>query len=83
MEEDEESFVLIKVILHWEGGFGMFELPLRGLLLRLFRRGYEVSTIHNKKGTIVSVEPGVTVNSVFLVKLWRVVAMILQGDPEE
>jgi len=82
MEEDEDSFILIKVTVRWEGGFGRFELPLRNLLLRLFRRGYQVATIHAVDGTMDGVELGLRVSDQFLENTgaWRLVAMIPQGE---
>ena len=82
MEEDEDSFIVIKVTVRWEGGFGRFELPLRNLLLRLFRQGIEVATIHDLEGTMVGVELGLRVSDQFLENTgaWRLVAMIPQGE---
>ena len=79
MEENEDCFVLIKLTVHWEGGFGRFELPLRRLLLRLFCQGYKIATIHDMEGTMDGVEIGVQVSDEFLENtgLWRLVAMIL------
>ena len=62
MEEDEDSFILIKVTVCWEGGFGRVELPLGRLFLHLFRSGYEVATIHDMKRTLDGVELGVRVS---------------------
>jgi len=82
MEDDEDYFVLIKLTVHWEGGFGRFELPLRHLLLWLFRQGYKIATIHDMEGTMDGVEIGVQVSDEFLedTGLWRLVAMIPQGE---
>ena len=82
MEEDEDSFILIKVTVRWEGGFGRFELPLRNLLLRLFRQGIEVGTIHAMDRTMIGVELGMRVSDQFLENtgLWRLVAMIPQAE---
>ena len=82
MEDDEDSFVLIKLTVCLEGAFGRFEVPLRRLLLCLFRQGYKIGTIHDMGGTMDGVEIGVQVSDEFLENtgLWRRVAMILQGE---
>ena len=78
MEEDEDSFILIKVTVCWEGGFGRFQVPIMHLLLHLFHQEYEIATIHDMEGTMDGVEIGVRVSDEFLPNTgpWRLVVMI-------
>ena len=51
-------------------------------MLHLFRHGYKVATIHDIEGTMDGVELGDRVSDQFLENtgLWRLVAMITQGE---